>query len=107
MKGQSRWVPATWEGGIERGEHQRTCERRGIRGAGCQRGLINAGDMNTKHFTNSPFQRERAKLGQTQKPALAFLSGKDLICGLSLILFFSWWFLHLLVCLSSLASCEL
>lgn len=59
---------AMWEGGME----QRPCERRDPR----SRGLINAGDMSTKHFTNSPFQREAAKLGQTQKPGLVFLVAK-------------------------------
>lgn len=57
--------------------------------------------MSTKHFTNSPFQRERAKLGQTQKPGLVFLSGKDLILNTRAFLnaVFSWWFLCSLVCL--------
>lgn len=38
--------------------------------------------MNTKHFPNSPFQREKAKLGQTQKHFLHFSVAK--MFGLSL-----------------------
>lgn len=58
--------------------------------------------MNTKHLTNSPFQRERAKLGQMQKPAPVFPIGEDVWPFLNAP--FCWWFLCLLVCLSPLAS---